>query len=204
MPKEKKSAPRKKPAKAKRAASGKAGKKEKKAAPKARQGAAKRQEKREKAPKEGGKKKETVGGAAKAGRGRKPIGRARPKSPEAKRVAVRIKKKKRHLFRGRFGKRSVRRKSKKKWQRWRKPRGIDIYRNKEDGLYPKSGYRTSRGIRGIHPSGYAVALVRNRAELLDAAERKNTAALLAKTIGKRKRALLLEEAKRLGLVVLNG
>ncbi len=164
--------------------------------------AAKKKEKIEEA-KEKAVKKEGRKPAAKKGKG-KAVPKRKPKSKEVKALVEKIKKKKRFLFRGRFGKRSVRKKSKEKWQRWRKPRGIDIYRKKEDGAYPKTGYRTARDIRGKHPSGYTVVLVRNEAELQQAAAGKNAAVLFGAALGKRKRKLLLEKAEKKGITVLNG
>ncbi|MAG21988.1 MAG: hypothetical protein CL943_01605 [Candidatus Diapherotrites archaeon] len=134
----------------------------------------------------------------------KKVSTKKSKSKEVKAIAEKIKGKKKVMFRGRFGNRSIRRISNKKWQRWRKPRGIDIYFKQEDGLYPKTGYKTAKDIRGVHPSGYNAILVNNEAELERVASIENAAVMLAKTLGKRKRNILVEKADKLGLTVLNG
>jgi large subunit ribosomal protein L32e len=136
---------------------------------------------------------------------KKPAAKAKgKKSKEVKALAKKIKGKKKRMFRGRFGNRSVKRIANKKWQRWRKPRGIDIYFKEEDGLYPKTGYRTPLEIRGRHPSGFNEVLVRNLAEVEVLAGQKDTAIKLSATLGKRKKKILVDKAKEIGLVVLNG
>ena len=136
---------------------------------------------------------------------KKPAAKAKgKKSKEVKALAKKIKGKKKRMFRGRFGNRSVKRIANKKWQRWRKPRGIDIYFKEEDGLYPKTGYRTPLEIRGRHPSGFTEVLVRNLAEVEALAGKKDTAIKLSATLGKRKKKILVDKAKEIGLVVLNG
>ena len=60
------------------------------------------------------------------------------KSKEIKKLSALVRAKKRHMFRGRFGKRSVRKVSREKWQKWRKLRGIDIVFKKEYGLVPNT------------------------------------------------------------------
>lgn len=167
-----------KPAEAKEAHEAKAEKKEAKAGKKEAEKAAKKEEKPQKAKK--------------------------PKPLEIKKIAEKIKKKHRIMFRGRFGKRGIRKVSNEKWQRWRAIRGIDMYTQKEDGAYPKTGYKTPRAIRGRHPSGYIEVLVRNEGELEKAAKEKQAAVKFASALGKRKRQMLLEKADKLGIIVLNG
>ena len=132
----------------------------------------------------------------------KPKAKAK-KSKEIKAISEKIKAKKKRLFRGRFGNRSIRRISNKKWQRWRKPRGIDIYFKQEDGLYPKTGFRTAKQIRGRHPSGFAEVLVRNERELEEASKLKDTAIRLSASLGKKKKITLVEKADKLGVIILN-
>lgn len=126
------------------------------------------------------------------------------KSNEVKRLSRLIKVKKRRMFRGRFGKRSVRKVSNRKWKKWRKPRGIDIYFKKEDGLVPGTGYRTSREIRFVHPSGYRERLVLNMQQLFDLEkEKERVAARLSGKIGRKKKAAMLRKADELKILVLN-
>ena len=136
----------------------------------------------------------------------KPAAKAKgSKTKEIKAISKKVKAKKRYLFRGRFGSRnSVRNISDKKWQRWRKPRGIDIHFKIEDGLYPKTGYGTPNAIKNRHPSGFIDVLVKNPAELEAISGKKDVAARFASTLGKKKRKTMNEMAEKLGIVVLNG
>ena len=146
--------------------------------------------------------------AVKVKTAKKPYVKKKPvkitKSKEIKKLSTLVRAKKRHMFRGRFGKRGVRKVSNEKWQKWRKPRGIDIYYNKEDGLVPGTGYMTPKKIRFIHPSGYKEKLVRNMNELVAMEKEKgNTAVKISKTIGKKKKIEILKKADELKIVVLN-
>ena len=66
---------------------------------------------------------------------------------------MKAKKKTTPTFVRRIGVRSVKKKSKKKWDTWRKPRGIDIKWKKGDGAKVTEGYKSPKEVRGIHPSG---------------------------------------------------
>ncbi len=128
----------------------------------------------------------------------------RKKTKEEKKIEKirkKIRRKKKPTFRGRFGKRWLRRKSKEKWAKWRKPRGIDIKRRAEDGAIPKSGYRTNKRIRFFHPSGFREKLVGSIDELSNVP--KEFAVRFRTGIGKRKRKILAELAKKRELKVLN-
>ncbi len=127
------------------------------------------------------------------------------KSKEVKSLRELAKKKKKRMFRGRFGKRNrIRKISKKKWQRWRKPRGIDIDFKKEDGLVPGTGYRTNKKVRFVHPSGFREKLVRNVQEIEALEEKKNrVAARIAAAVGRKKRQEMLKKADEIGVFVLN-
>ena len=127
------------------------------------------------------------------------------KSAEVKRLARLVRKKKRPMFRGRFGNRSIRNIADKKWQRWRVPRGEDIHFRQEDGLVPNCGYRTPLSIRFVHPSGYREQLVRNVREIEALEARKaSVAARIMSNVGRKKRAEMLRRAAELKIVVLNG
>jgi large subunit ribosomal protein L32e len=67
---------------------------------------------------------------------------------------------------------------------------------------PAIGYRTPRAIRDLHPSGYNDVLVHNLKELEDL-DPATDAARISASIGKRKKALMLEKASELGIKVLN-
>ncbi|MDO8624679.1 MAG: eL32 family ribosomal protein [Candidatus Diapherotrites archaeon] len=130
--------------------------------------------------------------AAKAGSGAKKI--------VNKKLRNRILQKKRAMFRGRFGARSVRRVSLEKWQKWRKTRGVDILREDADGLIVKMGYRTPNIIRGLHPSGLKEVRVWSVAQLPMGTD---IAVRIAATVGHAKRKLLRIKARELGIRVLN-
>jgi len=127
------------------------------------------------------------------------------KSAEVKRLARLVRKKKRPMFRGRFGNRSIRNIADKKWQRWRVPRGEDIHFRQEDGLVPNCGYRTPLSIRFVHPSGFREQLVRNVREIEALEARKaSVAGRIMGNVGRKKRAEMLRRAAELGIFVLNG
>ena len=121
---------------------------------------------------------------------------------DAKKLQEKIKKKKKPTFRGHFGKRSVRRKSKEKWDKWRVPRGIDFVLRKEDGKRPKVGYRTPKKIRGLHPSGFKEMLVHNEEDVKKAKE-AGCAIRIAGSVGKKKREQIIKIANELDIKILN-
>lgn len=110
--------------------------------------------------------------------------------------------KQRHLFKGRFGKRHIRRKANKKWQRWRRNRGIDLHRRKEDGLIVKIGYRTWKKVRFMHPSGYLEAVASNVNDVR-ALKGKEVVVRVAGAVGKKKKDEIIKEADKMKLRVLN-
>ncbi|PIU21108.1 MAG: hypothetical protein COT15_04115 [Candidatus Diapherotrites archaeon CG08_land_8_20_14_0_20_34_12] len=134
----------------------------------------------------------------------KPEKKKKEISKEILKVQKKIKAKKHVLFRGRFGKRRIRRISNKKWQRWRVPRGIDIEMKQHDGYRPKIGYRFAKGIRHLHPSGYPEKTVFNVEELMAISnEKKPYVIRVAGKVGKRKRIDIVKKANELGLRILN-
>lgn len=105
------------------------------------------------------------------------------------------------VFRGRFGKRSIRKKANKKWAKWRFPRGLDVNHELSEGFNPRGGYRTPREIRGVHPSGYMEVIVKNSEELQRIPE--NHAARVVSGMGRKKKLALVDKAIELGIKVLN-
>ncbi len=88
---------------------------------------------------------------------------------------------------------------------WRKQKGIDNkVRLSRKGWprSPKIGYRTTRAARGLHPNGLSEVLVYNVFDL-EALDKNINAVRIARTVGNRKRKLIVEEAQRKELVVLN-
>ncbi|MDO5849596.1 MAG: 50S ribosomal protein L32e [Methanobacteriaceae archaeon] len=94
---------------------------------------------------------------------------------------------------------------KKLGTKWRRPRGkTSKMRRYEAGkpAMPAIGYRTPRAIRDLHPCGLKDVLVCNMKEL-EAIDPACEAARISASIGKRKKALMLEKASELGIKVLN-
>lgn len=88
---------------------------------------------------------------------------------------------------------------------WRRPRGLQSKQRRHYGYRPKIvrvGYRTPAAVRGLAPSGFFPVLVRTPKDL-EALDGKTQAALIARTLGTRRRLVLEEEARKLGIHVLN-
>jgi len=88
---------------------------------------------------------------------------------------------------------------------WRRPRGLDHkMRRKIKGWPPmvSTGYKGPKVARGLHPSGFREVLVHNVGELIRV-DPAVQAARIAHTVGKKKRALILAEAKQKKITVLN-
>src|SRR3990170_6151782 len=88
---------------------------------------------------------------------------------------------------------------------WRRPRGLDHkMRRKIKGWPPmvSTGYKGPKAARGLHPSGLREVLVHNVKEVAEV-DPKVQAARIAHTVGKKKRALILAEAKKKKLLILN-
>ncbi|MEM4598354.1 MAG: eL32 family ribosomal protein [Candidatus Diapherotrites archaeon] len=124
------------------------------------------------------------------------------KKAELSKTKKLIKKKRKPTFRGHFGKRSVRRKSKEKWNKWRYPKGADFNFEKADGKKPRSGYRTPKKIRGLHPSGLKEVLINNLKEL-EQIKDTNCVVRISGKVGLKKRAILIKKALEKKLKVIN-
>jgi large subunit ribosomal protein L32e len=88
---------------------------------------------------------------------------------------------------------------------WRRPRGLDNkVRRKIKGwpASPSTGYKGPKIARGLHPSGYREVIVYN-AEAVATIDATTQAIRIAHTVGKRKRAVIIAEAKKLNIKILN-
>lgn len=88
---------------------------------------------------------------------------------------------------------------------WRSPRGkTSRVRRSKKGWPPvvKIGYSRPRTIRGLHPSGLRDVLVW-RPDDLKKIDPNTQVARIAHTVGERKRVLILEEAKKSSIRILN-
>jgi large subunit ribosomal protein L32e len=92
-----------------------------------------------------------------------------------------------------------------RWQSWRRPRGQQSKQRRHYGYRPtvvSIGFGSPRATRGLTPSGFQPVLVRTARDL-EAVDAARQAALVARTVGTRKRILLEEAARRRGVHVLN-
>jgi len=88
---------------------------------------------------------------------------------------------------------------------WRRPRGLQSKQRRHYGYRAKIvriGYRSPARVRGLTPAGLRPVLVRTRNEL-DGLDARRDAAVIARAVGTRRRLVLEEEARRLGIRVLN-
>lgn len=88
---------------------------------------------------------------------------------------------------------------------WRRPRGLQSKQRRHYGYRSQIvsiGYGTPTRVRGLAPSGYRPMIVHNDADL-EALDPKVQAAIIARTVGTRRRLGLEETAKKLGIRVLN-
>jgi large subunit ribosomal protein L32e len=88
---------------------------------------------------------------------------------------------------------------------WRLPTGIHSKVRRHFKYRPpvvSIGYRGPEAVRGLHPSGFEEILVHNLAELAKL-DKTTQAARIGGTVGGRKAELIMKDAAKLGIRVLN-
>jgi large subunit ribosomal protein L32e len=88
---------------------------------------------------------------------------------------------------------------------WRAPRGLQSKQRRHYGYRPKVvrvGYRSPARVRGLVPSGFRPILVHTTRDL-ESLDAHVEAAIIARTVGTRRRLVLEEAARKLGIRVLN-
>jgi len=90
--------------------------------------------------------------------------------------------------------------------KWRRPRGIDNKQREKfnhAGFIPRIGYRNSKDLRDLHPSGYFEVLISCEKDLENVIDAEGVAVRLASKLGKKKREALVQKIGELGLKLLN-
>jgi large subunit ribosomal protein L32e len=96
-------------------------------------------------------------------------------------------------------------KLKRLYERWRRPPGVDSKKlegKRGKGALPSIGYGSPRKDWGLHPSGLKPVRIANLKELSLLKSGVN-GAIIASQVGRRKRNLIIKEANKLKIVVLN-
>ena len=94
-------------------------------------------------------------------------------------------------------------KRKKIGSSWRKPTGRhNKIRRRKRGAMPHPSYSSPKKVKGLHASGYKDILIRNLAEL-GKINKETEVARISGTVGTRKRILIIDEAKKLKVRILN-
>lgn len=118
---------------------------------------------------------------------------------------VEVKKSNKPTFRGRFGTRPKRSSSIAKWDKWRVPRGIDIKWKRGDGNRPRIGYGVRSDLKHLHPKGLPEYMIFSLREVVLSPNSyaQEYVFRLSSTLGAKKRATIVAEAKKKGFVILN-
>jgi large subunit ribosomal protein L32e len=88
---------------------------------------------------------------------------------------------------------------------WRRPRGLQSKQRRHYGYRSQIvsiGYRSPAAVRGLAPNGFRPVIVHTSDEL-ERVDVRTEAAVIARTVGTRRRLALEETARRLGVHLLN-
>jgi large subunit ribosomal protein L32e len=88
---------------------------------------------------------------------------------------------------------------------WRRPRGLQSKQRRHYGYRAQIvsiGYRSPAAVRGLAPNGFRPVIVHTSLEI-DALDPAREAAVIARTVGTRRRLTLEDAARRKGVHVLN-
>ncbi|HUI38126.1 MAG TPA: 50S ribosomal protein L32e, partial [Thermoplasmata archaeon] len=92
-----------------------------------------------------------------------------------------------------------------RWESWRSAKGLQSKQRRHYGYRPvvvSIGFGSPRRTRGLTPTGFRPVVVRTAGEI-EKLDRTTDAAIIARTVGTRRRLALEETARKLGLHVLN-
>ncbi|MFZ1023819.1 MAG: 50S ribosomal protein L32e [Thermoplasmata archaeon] len=92
-----------------------------------------------------------------------------------------------------------------RWESWRRPRGLQSKQRRHYGYRSEVvsvGYRSPARIRGLTPSGFRPVLVQTSSDV-EKIDVTTEAAVIARTVGTRRRLALEEIARKRGIHVLN-
>jgi large subunit ribosomal protein L32e len=92
-----------------------------------------------------------------------------------------------------------------RWESWRRPRGLQSKQRRHYGYRSEVvsvGYRSPARIRGLTPSGFRPVLVQTSSDV-EKIDAQTEAAIIARTVGTRRRLALEEIARKRGIHVLN-
>ena len=88
---------------------------------------------------------------------------------------------------------------------WRRPRGLQSKQRRHYGYRPRIvrvGFGSPKRTRGLTPTGFKPVLVRTDVEIT-AIDPAREAAIIARTVGTRRRLVLEEACRKLGIHILN-
>ena len=92
-----------------------------------------------------------------------------------------------------------------RWESWRTPRGLQSKQRRHYGYRPRVvriGYGGPKATRGLSPTGFKPVLVRTPKDL-EGLDATHEAVLIARTVGTKRRLVLEESCRKLGLHILN-